>query len=83
MNELDKKLNKIFSHLRDRNADPDSDDLKDWVLNWDMLNDDVKKTLEALKGEYGIKKAMDMYSEMSLMDAMVRKQKREEEKTLN
>ena len=78
MNELDKKLNKIFSHLRDRNEDPDSDDLKDWVLNWDMLNDDVKKTLEALKGEYGIKKAVDMYGEMSLMHAIAKKQKRDE-----
>ena len=79
MNELDK----ILSYLKERNdklkQDPDSDDLKDWVLNWDRLNDDVKKTLEALKGQYGCKKAMDMYSEMSLMDAMVRKQKRENE----
>ena len=28
MNELDKKLDKIFSQLKDRNADPDSDDFK-------------------------------------------------------
>ena len=77
MNELDKKLNKIFSSLENRNADPDSDDLKDWVLNWDMLNDDVKKTLEALKGEYGCKAAVEMYGEMSLMDAIVRRQKRD------
>ena len=77
MNELDKKLDKIFSHLRDRNKDPDSDDLKDWVLNWDMLNDDVKKTLEALKGQYGCKKAMDMYDEMQFMQAIAKKQKRD------
>ena len=77
MNELDKKLDKIFSHLRDRNKDPDSDDLKDWVLNWDMLNDDVKKTLEALKGQYGCKKAMDMYDQMQFMQAIAKKQKRD------
>ncbi len=77
MNELDK----ILSYLKERNdklkQDPDSDDLKDWVLNWDMLNDDVKKTLEALKGEYGCKAAVEMYGEMSLMDAIVRRQKRD------
>ena len=78
MNELDKKLDKIFSSLENRNADPDSDDLKDWVLNWDMLNDDVKKTLEALKGQYGCKKAVDMDGEMSLMHAIAKKQKRDE-----
>ena len=78
MNEVDKSLDKIFSYYRDKYKDPDSEDLKDWVLNWDSLNDDVKKTLEALKGQYGIKKAVDMYGEMSLMDAMVRKQKRDE-----
>ena len=77
MNELDK----ILSYLKERNdklkQDPDSDDLKDWVLNWDMLNDDVKKTLEALKGEYGCKAAVEMYGEMSLMEALAKKQKRD------
>ena len=68
MNEVDKALDKIF----DRYKDPDSEDLKDWVLNWDRLNDDVKKTLEALKGQYGCKKAMDMYDEMQLMQAIVK-----------
>ena len=77
MNEVDKALDKIFSYSRDRNADPDSEDLKDWVLNWDRLNDDVKKTLEALKGEYGCKKAMDIYGEMQLMQAIAKKQKRD------
>ena len=77
MNELDK----ILSNLKERNdklkQDPDSDDLKDWVLNWDRLNDDVKKTLEALKGQYGCKAAVEMYGEMSLMEALAKKQKRD------
>ena len=77
MNELDK----ILSYLKERNdklkQDPDSDDLKDWVLNWDRLNDDVKKTLEALKGQYGCKAAVEMYGEMSLMEALAKKQKRD------
>ena len=77
MNEVDKALDKIFSYSRDRYKDPDSEDLKDWVLNWDRLNDDVKKTLEALKGEYGCKKAMDIYGEMQLMQAIAKKQKRD------
>ena len=47
------------------------------MLNWDRLNDDVKKTLEALKGQYGCKAAVEMYGEMSLMEALAKKQKRD------
>ena len=62
------------------NKKPDSDDLKDWVLNWERLNTDVKQTLELLKEQYGCEKAVEMYTEMYFMDLLAKKQKREEEK---
>ena len=62
------------------NEKPDSNDLKDWVLNWERLNDDVKETLELLKEQYGCEKAVEMYSEMFFMDLLAKKQKRDKDK---
>ena len=62
------------------NEKPDSNDLKDWVLNWERLNSDVKETLELLKEQYGCEKAVEMYSEMLFMDLLAKKQKREKDK---
>ena len=62
------------------NKKPDSNDLKDWVLNWERLNPDVKQTLELLKEQYGCEKAVEMYTEMHFMDLLAKKQKREKEK---
>tara|TARA_A100001011_G_scaffold222168_1_gene230089 strand:- start:807 stop:1004 length:198 start_codon:yes stop_codon:yes gene_type:complete len=62
------------------NKKPDSNDLKDWVLNWERLKPDIKQTLELLKEQYGCEKAVEMYTEMHFMDLLAKKQKREKEK---
>ena len=62
------------------NKKPDSNDLKDWVLNWERLKPDIKQTLELLKEQYGCEKAVEMYTEMYFMDLIAKKQKRDEEK---
>jgi hypothetical protein len=58
---------------------PDSEDLNDWVLNWDRLRPEIKNTLELLKEQYGAERAVDMYAEMQFMDALSKKIKRDEE----
>ena len=58
---------------------PDSEDLKDWILNWDRLRPEIKNTLELLKEQYGAERAVDMYTEMEFMDALSKKIKRDEE----
>ena len=58
---------------------PDSEDLKDWVLNWNRLRPEIKNTLELLKEQYGAERAVDMYAEMQFMDALSKKIKRDEE----
>ena len=58
---------------------PDSEDFKDWILNWDRLRPEIKNTLELLKEQYGAERAVDMYTEMEFMDALSKKIKRDEE----
>tara|TARA_B110001454_G_scaffold40241_1_gene39577 strand:+ start:1418 stop:1651 length:234 start_codon:yes stop_codon:yes gene_type:complete len=40
-----------------------SNKIKDHVLNWDRLQQDIKDTLVALSDEYGTKQALGMYKD--------------------
>ena len=48
-----------------------SNKIKDHVLNWDRLQQDIKDTLIALSDEYGTKQALGMYKDCDSYEFLI------------
>ena len=48
-----------------------SNKIKDHVLNWDRLQQDIKDTLIALSDEYGTAQALDMYKDCDSYEFLI------------
>ena len=54
--------------------------IEEEILNWDMLNQEVKDEIIGLTEQYGVEEGLRIHSKMSLMDSFEKRRKRDEEK---
>ena len=53
------------------------------ILNWDMLNQEVKDVIIGLTEQYGVEEGLRIHNKMSLADSFEKRRKRDEEKNPN
>ena len=51
--------------------------LEEEILNWHMLNQDVKDVIIGLTEQYGVEEGLRIHSKMNLMDAFEKKKNNE------
>jgi hypothetical protein len=49
--------------------------LEEEILNWHMLNQDVKDVIIGLTEQYGVEEGLRIHSKMNLMDAFEKRKK--------